>query len=90
MYLGTKLHVVHHADTGPDVLRVKYRYDEAAEAYEEGLKTSPGDAALGRGLSDVLKAQEASKAPAGQSHVSKWNFNGFWVLDSPDVILLQK
>eukprot|EP00903_Cladosiphon_okamuranus_P012279 g11516.t1 len=41
------------------------RYDEAAEAYEEGLKTSPGDAALGRGLDDVLKAQAASKAPAG-------------------------
>lgn len=42
------------------------RYDEAAEAYEEGLKTSPGDAALGRGLDDVLKAQAASKAPAGE------------------------
>lgn len=45
--------------------RAMQRYEEAAEAYEEGLKTSPGDAALGRGLDDVLKAQEASKAPAG-------------------------
>lgn len=42
------------------------RYEEAAEAYEEGLKTSPGDVALGRGLDDVLKAQAASKAPAGE------------------------
>lgn len=41
------------------------RYDEAAEAYEEGLKTSPGDEALGRGLSDVLKAKAATTAPAG-------------------------
>ncbi|CBJ30059.1 conserved unknown protein [Ectocarpus siliculosus] len=41
------------------------RYEEAAEAYEEGLETSPGDAALGRGLQDVLKAKSAaSKAPA--------------------------
>ncbi|CAM9439347.1 unnamed protein product [Pylaiella littoralis] len=40
------------------------RYDDAADAYEEGLKTCPGDAALGRGLEDVLKAQAASKAPA--------------------------
>lgn len=46
--------------------REMQRYDEAAEAYEEGLKTSPGDAALGRGLDDVLKAQSASKAPAGE------------------------
>lgn len=42
------------------------RYDEAADAYEEGLKTSPGDEALGRGLEDVLKAQAATKAPAGE------------------------
>ena len=48
----------------------KPRYDEAAEAYEEGLKSSPGDAALGRGLDDVLKAQAASKAPAGESFTS--------------------
>eukprot|EP00904_Undaria_pinnatifida_P000933 jgi/Undpi1/10840/HiC_scaffold_3.g01367.m2 len=41
------------------------RYEEAAEAYEEGLKTSPGDQALGRGLEDVLKAQAASRAPPG-------------------------
>lgn len=47
--------------------RAHRRYDEAADAYEEGLKTSPGDAALGRGLEDVLKAQAASKAPAGES-----------------------
>ncbi|CAM9169130.1 unnamed protein product [Ectocarpus sp. 12 AP-2014] len=40
------------------------RYEEAAKAYEEGLETSPGDAALGRGLQDVLKAKSASKAPA--------------------------
>lgn len=46
------------------------RYDEAAEAYEEGLKTSPGDAALGRGLEDVLKAQAASKAPAGECYMA--------------------
>lgn len=46
--------------------RAHRRYDEAADAYEEGLKTSPGDAALGRGLEDVLKAQAASKAPAGE------------------------
>lgn len=46
------------------------RYDEAAEAYEEGLKTSPGDAALGRGLDDVLKAQAASKAPAGEYYMA--------------------
>lgn len=41
------------------------RYSEAAEAYEEGLKTSPGDEALGRGLEDVLKAQSSAKASAG-------------------------
>lgn len=45
---------------------MRRRYDEAAGAYEEGLKTSPGDEALGRGLDDVLKAQAASKAPAGE------------------------
>lgn len=44
---------------------LQQRYDEAAEAYEEGLKTSPGDEALGRGLEDVLKAKAATKAPAG-------------------------
>lgn len=43
------------------------RYEEAAEAYEEGLKSSPGDQALGRGLEDVLKAQSASRAPSGKS-----------------------
>lgn len=50
-------------------VRAQHRYDEAADAYEEGLKTSPGDAALGRGLDDVLKAQTASKAPAGESYM---------------------
>ncbi|CAM9261495.1 unnamed protein product [Laminaria digitata] len=40
------------------------RYEDAAEAYEEGLKSSPGDQALGRGLEDVLKAQAASRAPS--------------------------
>lgn len=49
------------------MLYTQDRYDEAAQAYEEGLKTSPGDAALGRGLDDVLKAQAASKAPSGES-----------------------
>lgn len=50
--------------------RAYRRYDDAADAYEEGLKTCPGDAALGRGLEDVLKAQAASKAPAGKSCMS--------------------
>lgn len=45
---------------------LQIRYEEAAEAYEEGLKTSPGDQALGRGLEDVLKAQAASRAPPGK------------------------
>lgn len=45
------------------------RYNEAAEAYEEGLKTSPGDVALGRGLEDVLNAQSAAKATAGKFYV---------------------
>lgn len=45
------------------------RYNEAAEAYEEGLKTSPGDLALGRGLDDVLKAQSSAKAAAGKTCV---------------------
>lgn len=48
---------------------VQRRYDDAADAYDEGLKTSPGDAALARGLDDVLKAQASSKAPAGESFV---------------------
>lgn len=46
---------------------LRSRYDDAAEAYEEGLRTSPGDEALSRGLEDVLKAQAASVAPPGGS-----------------------
>ncbi|CAM9091766.1 unnamed protein product [Ascophyllum nodosum] len=44
------------------------RYNEAVLTYEEGLNSSPGDVALGRGLEDVRRAQQASnKAPAGES-----------------------
>ena len=63
------------------------RYDEAAEAYEEGLKTSPGDAALGRGLDDVLKAQAASKAPAGECDIPLKKFS-LVVCSSPWVTAL--
>lgn len=52
--------------TIPTVSRFYYRYNEAAEAYEEGLKTSPGDEALGRGLDDVLKAQSSARTAAGE------------------------
>lgn len=40
------------------------RFDEAIEAYEEGLKFVPSDAALKKGLEDVRQAQE-SGGPAG-------------------------
>lgn len=48
--------------------RGRRRYNEAVETYEEGLKMSPGDQALGRGLQDVRKAQqERNTAPPGES-----------------------
>lgn len=47
-----------------------FRYNEAAKAYEDGLKVSPGDEALGRGLDDVLKAQTTARTTAGEFHSS--------------------
>jgi stress-induced-phosphoprotein 1 len=41
------------------------RFDEAIEAYEEGLKFAPADAALKKGLDDVRRAQESGGAAGG-------------------------
>ncbi|UZJ53852.1 hypothetical protein CBS101457_003172 [Exobasidium rhododendri] len=41
------------------------KLEEALEAYEEGFKIAPSDAALKKGLEDVKKAQDSEDGPGG-------------------------
>ena len=41
------------------------RYDDAIQAYEEGLAIAPSDAGLQSGLSEVQKIKESSQSPPG-------------------------
>ena len=49
-------------------LHAQKKYDEAVEAYNEGLKIDPSNAGLKSGLEEVNAAKRSSEGPAGMGN----------------------